>query len=294
MFKLPSIASPIPPENVFDRKNLQAKRAYLCANHPHKEAFCMCAKCGAMLCDDCNIVVGSRRYCEACLVADDNLRMTLEREIFKEVQKQRKTVVVDYDGPQKWSEVPTALVTMLKDSAIFFKGAYKTPFSISFPIALLALLPNALIMLLYKHDVIVSRLSQASSGANGANAQQLADAFNAATPATLCLSAVLATVFQILILDGCLFCSVRLFTRARLKWPQICALLHFSLIPFGLIAFASLFDVEIIRYIALGLMIINTSTAVRSATNCSFWQGMGAMLSFIFFATVTQAINMYA
>ena len=117
----------------------------------------MCAKCGLMLCEDCSFVVGTRRYCESCLLSDNNLIQDFQYMISRQLQIGKVATVVDYDGPQKWSEVPSALLNMLKDSDIFFRGAYKTPYWITFPVAFLALLPNAFITYVVKLDDIVVR-----------------------------------------------------------------------------------------------------------------------------------------
>lgn len=272
-----------------DRKNLPSKRVYSCSNHPTKEAFCMCAKCGAMLCNDCNFVVGNRRYCESCLVNDDNLRQTLERELFKDVQLQRATIV-EYDGPQTWAEVPKSLLYMLKDSAIFFRGAYKTPLKISLPLAFLALLPNSIVIFVFKYDAILSQLSQ-SKEVDSAWVKSVTEAMESASLGTMIAAAVLTTFIKLFLLDTCLYASTKFFTRTKMAWRQICALLHFSLISYGLlIAIGTWFESQFIQYVALALMIINTSTGVRSATRCTLFQGLGAMLTFIILATLTRAL----
>ena len=77
----------------------------------------MCAKCGLMLCEDCSFVVGTRRYCESCLLSDNNLIQDFQYMISRQLQIGKVATVVDYDGPQKWSEVPSALLNMLSIGA---------------------------------------------------------------------------------------------------------------------------------------------------------------------------------
>lgn len=256
----------------------------------------MCAKCGAMLCEDCSLVVGSRRYCESCLVSDDKLIKDFQFMLNRQLQLGKIATIVDYDGPQKWSEVPSALLNMLKDSDIFFRGAYKTPYAISFPIAYLALLPNSLITYVVKFDEIASRYMAEFQSSQNADVMQVVENFQmflsmqSSMPAAVYGVALLMPVIQILVLDVCLYVSLRLFTRRRFTFSQAGALVNFSLIPFGLTAVATWFSAPLIYYVALGLMIVNLSSAVRSSTNCTFMQGLGVMLLFVFAATFSNVL----
>ena len=259
----------------------------------------MCAKCGLMLCEDCSFVVGTRRYCESCLLSDNNLIQDFQYMISRQLQIGKVATVVDYDGPQKWSEVPSALLNMLKDSDIFFRGAYKTPYWITFPVAFLALLPNAFITYVVKLDDIVVRYASEYQATQNADVErvlenlQMLQSMQAENPAVMYAAAVFAPLFQILVLDACLFAALRIFTRKRLSWSQASALVNFSIIPFGLAAFATWFNAPFVYYVALGLMIINISTAVRSATKCTFMQGLGVMLSFVFVVTLAGVVYVF-
>lgn len=252
----------------------------------------MCAKCGAMLCEDCSLVVGSRRYCESCLVSDDKLIKDFQFMLSRQLQLGKIATIVDYDGPQKWSEVPSALLNMLKDSDIFFRGAYKTPYAISFPIAYLALLPNSLITYVVKFDEIAERYMAEFQSSQNADVVQAVENLQTflSMPAAVYGVALLTPVIQILVLDVCLYASLWLFMRRRFTFSQAGALVNFSLIPFGLTAVATWFSSPLIYYIALGLMIVNLSSAVRSSTNCTFMQGLGVMLLFIFAATFSNVL----
>lgn len=270
-------------EDFLDGGKLPSKQSYTCANHPNTEAFCLCAKCGAKLCENCAVLLDGRRYCEACMADDDGLLKAYEREVF--CPKEDVAAVV-CEAPQRWSQVPQALLNMVKDSGIFFRTAAKTPLWISFILAFVALLPNSLILYLKNLSAILANLRE-SRQFDPSLIESIDQFVNHASNASLVGIAVLATVFKIILLDLAIVVSVRVCVRSRQTWREICSAFHYCLLPFIFAAVGSWFEWPLVNFMALGLMIIQTSTAVRAATNCTLFQGLLAMLSFIFLTTLS-------
>lgn len=268
-----------------DSSALRSRQAYTCSEHPNKEAFCICAKCGTCLCRDCAIKIDDRRYCPACTLNDERLQKNLERELFAPQPSEMPAM----EPVKHWRQVPGALLDMLRDSNLFFSTAHKSSYPISFVLAYVSLLPNALIVYVFKYQTIMEQLSK-SKGNIPEQVQAFIDATQNVPMGTFVAAAFLSVLFKILLLDLAMFASMRVFTRTTISWSEISAMTHFCLIPLGFTAFATGFNLPVIGYIALGIMIIQASTAIRSATNCSFLQGLGAMLAFIFLSTMSRVI----
>ena len=277
------------PQEHIDCATLKSKRAYTCVFHPTKEAFCVCAKCGALLCKHCYLDAGGRRYCESCLLQDNALRETLERELIRETRAKAMPPLT-LEAPQTWKQIPGALLNMLKDSVIFFRSAYKTPFRLSFLPAFLALLPNAIVIYVLKIHDIVARLAQTPQ-IDPTLAQTMTDVVSQASSSTLILTAIIATILKILLFDFSLFICTRICTASKLTWAQISSTMHFCLLPLIITPFAAYFEVSFVGFLALALVIIQTSTAIRSATSCSIFQGFFTMLGFI---VLTTLLNLFA
>ena len=110
-------------------------------------------------------------------------------------------------------------------------------------------------------------------------------------PSTLILTAIIATILKILLFDFSLFICTRICTASKLTWAQISSTMHFCLLPLIITPFAAYFEVSFVGFLALALVIIQTSTAIRSATSCSIFQGFFTMLGFI---VLTTLLNLFA
>ncbi len=277
--------TPSPDSGVIPPSSLKSKRVYTCASHPNKEAFCLCAKCGKYLCSNCALALSGRRYCESCLMNDDGLRETFEREFFTPriviPQKEDPTC----NAPVHIKEFPGAILNMIKDSNIFFKTAKDASFPLSFVMACIALVPTNIYNTLYK---LGERPPKEEPF------KQLYEYIQQLPTSVLVANAIFATFIQVLILDLAFFVSLRVFARSQMSYTQAGSLMHFCILPmiFGIIGvfFANPAIQQLIPMLAMCLMIIQTITAMRSATQCTLMQSFGAMISFILLASLSGAL----
>ena len=148
---------------VIEPEFLKSQHSYTCANHPNKEAFCLCVKCGDKLCRNCYITIIGRRYCFNCVVQDDNLRAAYEREMLRPKIFQAALEIQSVKAPQKLSEVPEGLRNMVTKTSVFFINARKSPFKLTYLLALFALAPNAVVSLLYHLDTAIPQPNNTNS-----------------------------------------------------------------------------------------------------------------------------------
>lgn len=252
---------------------LPSSRPYTCVKHTSKEAFCLCTKCGDLLCEKCSIQIRGRRYCMDCVVDDDSLR----EDCFEESVIMPVISTVQPDVPKKISDIPRAIVNMFRNSYFFFAGAKDSPFWLTFLLAFIASVPAIMVQYMVRLDAILKvydestlpYVKQVGASLKDMNMWQLAGI------------ASMGAVFRILIFDLLFFICLRLFSRSELKFKQAASALHFCMVPMIIATVGIALDQLWVTMTAEVLMIILATSASRAITKCSFWQGMGAMLLFI-------------
>lgn len=252
---------------------LPSSKPYTCVKHTSKEAFCLCTKCGDLLCEKCSIQIRGRRYCFDCVAQDDMLR----EDCFEESVIMPVISTAPPEAPKRVRELPGAILDMFRNSYFFFSGAKDSPFWLTFPMALVASLPPVLVQYLVKMDNVlkvydesdVAFVKQAGAWLREMNAWELVGV------------AAMGTIFRILIFDLLFFVCLHLFSKNELKFSQAASTLHFCMVPMIVATLGIALDQLWITVTAEVLMIILATSATRAVTKCSFWQGMGAMFLFI-------------
>ena len=272
---------------------LQAEKKYTCVHHPHKEAYCICVKCGDLLCPDCNFLINGRRYCESCTLQDEQLVRAYQREILRPKIIQTAMELQACRPPKHISDLPRAFSNMIRQGPVFFATAKDSSFHLTYYLAALAMIPSTIVQLVFRFDEVFQRF-ETEIGKNGQMTDQLKaslDMLREMPVSTRILVAILSTLVQILLLDLMYWACIRAFTSDKMKFTQAGSLLHFCLLPLFFMTFGGYFDLPIVSFIALALMIIQATTAVRASTRCSFMQGMGVMLTFIMLATLSGILS---
>ena len=277
--KLIIIASPkknsMPSKNAIDSASLKSERAYTCAAHPNREAFCFCVKCGSMMCSDCEMTIGGRRYCESCVRNDDALCAMLQAEILHPRMPQPKQ---EMPAPQSLKDIPLAVKNLITDATMFFRTAKDAPLPLTLLIAYISVLPNTIYQFAFKLGELIPKDAQYDL------VRELLGQLNTQT---LVGMAFISSAMQIVLLDLLFWACIRVFTASKMTFAQAGSTLNFCLMPLIFSIFGSAFELPIVSFMALGLMIISATTATRASTNCSLLQGMGVMLSFIIFSSMT-------
>lgn len=269
---LESLPEIIPPSS------LKSKRAYTCTHHTNKPAYCLCAKCGKTICEKCQIVITGRRYCEACLRQDDNLRLAFEKEFFIQNLKAIESNNETWKAPQKISELPAAILNMMSDNYRFFKIAKDSSFGLTFLMAYIIFLPQVMYLIQSEAYKTLSK-DEAYLQIIDSMSQEAIIALLLASPA-----------LQILLFDLIYFSAVRFFAKSDITFKQTSSVMHFCLLPLLFTPLALIFNMELISIICICLMIVLATTATRAATQCTLLQGMGIMLTFIF---ITNALHLF-
>ena len=270
----------IQPE-VIEPASLKSQRSYTCANHPNKSAFCLCVKCGNMLCSDCSVTIVGRRYCTNCVMQDNDLCMAYEREILRPKIFQAAVEIQSVKAPQKITELPTALKNMVSKTTIFFINAKKSPFKLTYPLAFLALVPNAIVSLVFFPDKTFPQTDQYKEVY-----EKILEMSTVGRIGIACVS----TVIQILLLDLIFFACIRFFTNSQMTYKQAGTVLHFCMLPLVFSVFGLVFDMQVISFISVVFMIMLTTTASRASTQSTFFQSFGLMLTFIIMSTLFKLI----
>lgn len=264
---------------------LKSKSHYNCKSHPTREAYCLCAKCGSFICENCCNYVGGRRYCENCLIQDDGLIKTFEDEITKSRSKTTpESAGAVQAAPQKVSDLPRAFLNICADSMTFFKTAKDSPFFMTYIIAVLAILPANILTLLLHYEELYKGLE---------NGSQFIEIMKQMPLEMRCASALLASLFQILLLDLIFFACIRGISHAKMSFKETSSVFHYCTLPLLLTGVGTAYDIPVISFIGLCLMILMLTTAVRSSTKCTFLQGTGIMLLFILISTLTGLLHFY-
>ncbi len=264
---------------------LKSKSHYTCKTHPTRDAYCLCAKCGSFICESCCNYVGGRRYCENCLIQDDGLIETFEAELTKSRTKpESERPTATSTAPQKISDLPRAFLNICADSMTFFKTAKDSPFPMTYILAVIAILPANILMLLLHYEDLYKGLE---------NGSQFIEFMKQMPIAFRCTSAVLASLFQILLLDLAFFACIRAISHAKLSFKESSSVFHYCTLPLLFAGIGTAYDIPVISFIGLCLMILMLTTAVRASTNCSFLQGTGIMLLFILISTFTGLLHFY-
>lgn len=254
-----------------DGSKLRGK--YLCAQHPERMAFALCASCGKYLCADCGLVINARNYCESCTFESPEVGHEIEARVSLIAETNPQILNPMPEPPKRISDLPNAVLSMFTKGPSFFLSVSKTPFWLSFSLAFLAIAPNTIastLSFVKTPPSIKTDLTPYIETLQGLS-----------TPGLIGLASVVA-LLQILLLDLAYFLSVRAFTNTTANFKESSSVLHFCLVPLVLTVLATVSDFKFIAFLALGIMIIQCSTATRIFTRASFWQGLLAMLSFIF------------
>ena len=275
-----------------DPKSLRSLKTYTCVNHPNKEAHCICVKCGNMLCQDCGFAIEGRRYCKNCVEDDDQLIMALQREILRPKIVQTAVEIQSCRPMRHISDIPVTFRNMFREGPIFFVTAKDSSFHLTYYMAAIAMIPNAIIQLVVRYDDIVKNAEEIikQNGPLTPDLQLSLKMLSEMPVSTRALMAVLITLIQILLLDLLYWACIRAFTSSSLKFTQAGAQLHFCLLPLIFMSIGTYFDMPLISFVALALMIIQATTATRVSTKCGFLQGMGVMLAFIILSTLTHLL----
>ena len=250
--------------------SLRAQRAYTCANHPNKEAFCLCAKCGKMLCENCSFWISGRRYCEHCIEQDDALIEAMRKEFFKPAENKTRDIP---EAPHRLSELPGAVASMFTNTTAFFLTAKDASFALSFLLAFCAVVPVSIAQMLYQYEELVSH-------------SQYRELLMDLPVATRVATGIGYGALKILVLDLILWACIRVFTSSKMTFAQTGAMLHFCLVPLVLGVFGICFDLSFVGFLGLALMIIFTGTGIRTSSNCGMLQELGTLLSFVILSTL--------
>ncbi len=266
---------------VLKPESLKSQHSYTCANHPNEEAFCLCAKCGNKLCHSCCVSIIGRRYCINCVVDDDNLRTAYDREMLRPKIFQAALEIQSVKAPQKISDIPNGLYNLIFKTTIFFINARKSPFKLTFPIALIAMAPNAIVSMLFYLDKLIPQTE---------NYKPVYEMLTAMPVASRIIAALITTAIQILLIDLIFFSCAKTFTTTNMTFTQAASVMHYCLIPLIFSVFGLIFDSEAIAFISVILMIMLTTTASRASTQTTFMRSFGMMLVFIVITTLLRLI----
>lgn len=269
---------------------LRSNKTYTCVKHPQKQAFCLCAKCGSLLCDSCCMLVGGRHYCMPCIEHDDALMMTLESEVFHPSEKAEESKETVCPAPQRLSEIPRGLLSMCMDSSTFFKTAFESPFALTFFLALIAVVPTKI------GEAMRVEEMRATAEKLFSDVPALMQSYEilVETPVGMrCAGGCISAVIQILLLDLLLFACIRGISHCKLSFGQVGSLLHYCMFPLILAGIGTIYNVPVVSFVGLCLMIVILTTAVRVSTKCSFGQGVLIMLIFILMSNITGLLRFY-
>lgn len=254
--------------------SLRAQRAYTCANHPNKEAFCLCAKCGKMLCENCAFWISGRRYCEHCIEQDDALIDAMRRDLFKPMEKKAGDIP---EAPHRVSELPRAVVSMFTNTSAFFMTAKDGSFVLTYAMALLAVVPVSVVRVLFKFEEMFS-------------GNKYYEFLMTIPVSTRVAAAVCYGIVKVLLLDLILWAAIRLFTSSDMTFAQTGTILHFCLVPLLLGVLGICFDLSFVGFLGLALMIIFLGTGVRISSKCGMFQELGTILTFVIVGTAGKLL----
>ena len=182
--------------------SLRSEKAYTCTHHPNKEAFCVCVKCGDTLCQDCGWLINGRRYCESCTLQDEQLMRAYQRELLRPKIVQTAMEIQACRPAKKLSDLPRALRNMFREGPVFFVTAKDSSFHLTYYMAALAMIPNAVVQMVFRFDDIVQRF-ETEIGKSGQMTAQLKlglDMLREMPVSSRVLVAILTTLLQILLL----------------------------------------------------------------------------------------------
>ncbi len=268
---------------------LRAKANYTCAKHPQKPAFCLCAKCGSFLCDTCCMQVSGRHYCMTCMEHDDALMMALEKEVFHTARKTKSQDTLP-NAPQKMKDIPKAIWSMCTNSSAFFATAKDSPFGLTFLLALIAVIPNKIGEAVRIEEM---RPALAEKFEKMPEVMQSFDVLCQTPVEMRCAGACISAVIQVVLLDLLLFACVRGIAHSRMTFRETGTILHYCLLPLIFTGIGTFYNIPVVSFVALCLMIVILTTAVRVSSRCTFFQGVGIMLIFIFLTNITGLLRFY-
>ena len=252
----------------------------------------LCSRCGKYLCRNCGLPIHGLNFCEPCLEDVDLLTLRKEEAaiLLNATRQTNSKEEAAPSAPQTLRELPQALKNMAFNGPIFFTIAAKTPFWLSFILAFLAVAPNTLVIVLNKSaQQILDTLTQQIQ--SDPQLIQYAEWVQSHSTGILVMTALTAAAIQVLVLDLLYHLSIRIFTKTQLSFRESSSLLHFCLTPLIFAAIGTYFDIPILQFLALGLMIIQTTTATRIATKCTLLQGLLAMIVFIVFINLLGTLG---
>lgn len=225
-----------------------------------------------------------------CVEQDDALILTLQNEVFHPAEKAENAAESLPAAPQRLSDIPQGLLRMTMDSASFFQTAYKSPFLLTMFLAFVALVPSKLGEAMRIEELYASVEKMAEQNPVLAESYKiLMETPLEARFAGGCITAII----QILLLDLLLFACIRGVSHSKLTFKEVGSTLHYSMIPLLLTGIGTIYDVPVVSFIGLCLMIITLTTAVRVSTKCSFGQGIAIMLIFIFLTNITGLLRFF-
>ena len=262
----------VPMPVMITAAQLPSLRPYTCVKHTSKEAFCLCTKCGDLLCEKCSLQIRGRRYCLDCASQDDQLREDcFEESVIPAI------CAVPPEAPKTVRELPGALLCMFRNSYLFFVTAKDSPFWLTLPLAFIASFPAVAVQYVFKLDNL-PKIYDESQIEMIKHAGELFRSLE--TWQILCVAAF-GTLLRILLFDLLFFACLHVFSRNEIRFVQAASTLHYCMAPMIIAVLGVALDQVWIVMVAEVLMIILATSATRAATKCSFWQGMGAMLLFI-------------
>ena len=291
--KIDTIGTSLLPENYSNPSEitpstLKSSKTYHCANHPDKEAFCLCVKCGDYLCKDCGCLINGRRYCDQCLAQDEQLLMAYQSELLRPRLIQAAMEIQQCQPPHRFSELPRALGNMLRQNTAFYVTAKDSSYALTFYLAAIALLPVTILQNLMYRDEKVAQISQImnSSGYSATEVQTMTEQLTAMPDSTIVLIAILATLLNVLLVDLVYWICLRVFTPSPIRFTQAGAVINFCMLPLIFATFVVYYDLPaFFNFLPIALMIIQATTATRVSTQCTLFQGIGVMVTFIIIFT---------
>ena len=267
---------------VLKPESLKSQHSYTCANHPNEEAFCLCAKCGNKLCRSCCVSIIGRRYCINCVVDDDNLRTAYDREMLRPKIFQAALEIQSVKAPQKISDLPNGLYNLIFKTTIFVINARKSPFKLTFPIALIAMAPKNIVSIVFYLDKLVPQTEKYKPAYEMLTAMPVASRI---------FTALITTAIQILLIDVVFYSCAKTFTTTNMTFTQAASVMHYCMIPLIFYVLGLVFDIEVISFISVILMIMLTTVASRASTQTTFLRSFGLMIVFIAITSLLRLID---
>ncbi len=260
--------------------DLPRLKDYCCVNHPDKKAYTVCTRCGKFVCFDCfNPLPFS--ICRDCFSAEDAVVMRTSH--WDNVRFLAEIPGATNHVPRSVKDLPYALKQVVRGRPGFFYIGKEAPYWFSFLFAWLAVAPVTVVTQLVHpphidfekvNPEIVARLGEQT-------VRQVMENVNGMSVSTLVIVALVSAALQIVLFDTAYFVAIRAIMSDKLTWRECGNTINYCMLPLILGVLAVYFDWALVGMLAIFLMLIKASVAMRVIANCTFWRGTFAMLSFM-------------